>query len=96
MKLKLKLMLAFLITVLVTAGALAPLGLYQSGKQATQSVNNKLDGLVSAATFQLDGWLHGNEKLVETLGLVLQEAVPASDVNEDYLSIMYQGTTRTI
>ncbi|MGR6541455.1 methyl-accepting chemotaxis protein [Paenibacillus tundrae] len=94
MKLKLKLMLAFLITVLVTAGALAPLGLYQSSKQATQSVNNKLDGLVSAATFQLDGWLHGNEKLVETLGLVFQEAVPASDVNEDYLSIMYQGTNQ--
>ncbi|WP_434748415.1 methyl-accepting chemotaxis protein [Paenibacillus amylolyticus] len=92
MKLKLKLMLAFSITVLVTAGALAPLGLVQTEKQATQSVNNKLNGLVSTATYQLDGWLHGNEKLVETLGLVFQEAVPASNLNEDYLSIMYKGT----
>ncbi|MGO4533147.1 methyl-accepting chemotaxis protein [Paenibacillus sp. 2TAF8] len=92
MKLKLKLMLAFSITVLVTAGALAPLGLVQTEKQASQSVNNKLNGLVSSATFQLDGWLHGNEKLVETLGLVIQEAVPASNLDEDYLSIMYKGT----
>ncbi|MBR2565024.1 MAG: methyl-accepting chemotaxis protein [Paenibacillus sp.] len=92
MKLKLKLMLTFSITVLVTAGALATLGLVQTGKEATQSVNNKLDGLVSTATYQLDGWLHGNEKLVETLGLVFQEAVPASNLNADYLSIMYKGT----
>ncbi|CAI6086521.1 Methyl-accepting chemotaxis protein McpB [Paenibacillus sp. JJ-100] len=92
MKLKLKLMLTFSITVLVTAGALATLGLVQTGKQATQSVNNKLNGLVSTATYQLDGWLHGNEKLVETLGLVFQEAVPASNLNADYLSIMYKGT----
>lgn len=92
MKLKLKLMLTFSITVLVTAGALATLGLVQTGKEATQSVNNKLDGLVSTATYQLDGWLQGNEKLVETLGLVFQEAVPASNLNADYLSIMYKGT----
>lgn len=92
MKLKLKLMLTFFVTVLLTAGALAPLGLVQTENQASQSVNNKLEGLISTATFQLDGWLHGNEKLVETLGLVIQEAVSSSDLNEDYLSIMYKGT----
>ena len=94
MRLKPKLMLAFFITVLVTAAALAPLGLYQTSKQATESVNNKLSGLMSGAANELDGWLKSNAKVVETLALVIQEGVQASALNDNYFSIMNMGSNQ--
>lgn len=94
MKLKPKLMMMFLAAVLITAIPLATLGLYQTEKQATRNVDSKLTGLMSSAANQLDGWISSNAKVVETLGFVIQEAIPAGQLNEDYFDIMKLGSNK--
>lgn len=94
MKLKPKLMMMFLSAVLITAIPLATLGLYQTEKQATRNVDSKLTGLMSSAANELNGWISSNAKVVETLGFVIQEGVPAGQLNEDYFDIMKLGSNK--
>ncbi|PWW32639.1 MULTISPECIES: methyl-accepting chemotaxis protein [Paenibacillus] len=94
MKLKPKLMMMFLAAVLITAIPLATLGLYQTEKQATRNVDSKLTGLMSSAANELNGWISSNAKVVETLGFVIQEGIPAGQLNEDYFDIMKLGSNK--
>ncbi|MEK3826485.1 methyl-accepting chemotaxis protein [Paenibacillus sp. FSL K6-1558] len=94
MKLKPKLMVMFMASVLVTALPLALLGLYQTENQATHNVKSLLHGLMNSATNQLEGWIASNAKVVETLGFVIEQAVPEGTLTEDYFKIMNMGDNK--
>ncbi|MBB6024782.1 methyl-accepting chemotaxis protein [Paenibacillus sp. JGP012] len=94
MKLKPKLMAMFLAAVLITALPLALLGLYQTENQATRNVESLLNGLMTSATNQLEGWIDSNAKVVETLGFVIEQAVPEGTLTEDYFKIMNMGNNQ--
>ncbi|KQN99992.1 methyl-accepting chemotaxis protein [Paenibacillus sp. Leaf72] len=94
MKLKMKLMLMFAITVLFAATPLVAVGLYQIEKQAARGVDAKLDGAMASAANQLDSWLSSNAKVVETLGFAIQEGIPEGELTENYFSIMNLGTNK--
>ncbi|WP_342553823.1 methyl-accepting chemotaxis protein [Paenibacillus sp. FSL R7-0652] len=94
MKLKPKLMAMFLAAVLITALPLALLGLYQIENQASRNVDSLLHGLMNSATNQLEGWITTNAKVVETLGFIIEQAVPEGTLTEDYFKIMNMGTNK--
>ncbi|PQP83853.1 methyl-accepting chemotaxis protein [Paenibacillus sp. PCH8] len=94
MKLKPKLMIMFLAAVVITALPLATLGLYQTEKQATRNVDSKLNGLMSSAANELNGWISSNAKVIETLGFVIQEAVPEGELTKQYFNIMNLGSNK--
>lgn len=94
MKLKPKLMAMFLAAVLITALPLALLGLYQIENQASRNVDSLLHGLMNSAANQLEGWITTNAKVVETLGFIIEQAVPEGTLTEDYFKIMNMGTNK--
>ena len=94
MKLKPKLMMMFLTAVLIAALPLALLGLYQTEKQATRNVDSTLKGVMGSSANQLDGWISSNAKVIETLGLVIEDGVPEGALTEDYFNIMNNGSNK--
>ncbi|WP_338551387.1 methyl-accepting chemotaxis protein [Paenibacillus sp. KS-LC4] len=94
MKLKMKLMLMFVITVIFAATPLVSVGLYHMDKQASRGVDAQLVGTMASAANQLDSWLSSNAKVVETLGFVIQEGIPDGELTENYFSIMKLGTNK--
>ncbi|PYE42389.1 methyl-accepting chemotaxis protein [Paenibacillus barcinonensis] len=94
MKLKPKLMMMFLTAVLISALPLALVGLVQTEKQATRNVNSTLKGIMASSAKQLDGWLSSNAKVIETLGLVIEDGVPEGALTENYFNIMNQGSNK--
>ncbi|ANY69265.1 hypothetical protein BBD42_24365 [Paenibacillus sp. BIHB 4019] len=94
MKLKMKLMLMFVLTVIFAATPLVAAGLYHIEKQSARGVDARLEGTMASAANQLDSWLSSNAKVVETLGFVIQEGIPEGELTENYFSIMNLGTNK--
>ncbi|KAB7705311.1 HAMP domain-containing protein [Bacillus aerolatus] len=85
MNLKRKLIVWFIVVAVVAIVPITILGLKSVEKQATQRIDAKLSGTVDAAASELNGWIESNTKVVETIGTVIQDAVPKEQVKNTHL-----------
>nr|WP_249316808.1 methyl-accepting chemotaxis protein [Bacillus sp. FJAT-50079] len=80
-----KLVVLFIVLAMVTMLPLTILGLRSVEKQATQKIDAQLTGTVDTVANELNGWIDANTKVVETIGTVIEDAVPKEELKESHL-----------
>jgi len=92
MKLKAKLISFFVVVAVISFTPVALLGYSFIKNQAEQDINDKLTATSSGVANQLNGWISENAKVVETIGLVLNNAETKEGITAEHLQALKAET----
>ncbi|WP_313562844.1 hypothetical protein [Ruminiclostridium cellobioparum] len=85
MKLKFKLVLLFIVVALISLIPVALLGYSFISNQAGKNIDSKLSVTAVGVVDKLNGWISENAKVVETIGLVINNAETKENITVEHL-----------
>jgi len=85
MTLKTKVILIVTSVCILLSVPLSLIALYAIKKQATENVNQELQGTVQKAAADLNGWALEQAKVIETVGSMIQDTVPLTEISMEHL-----------
>jgi Methyl-accepting chemotaxis protein len=85
MKLKVKIILMFVLTTVVSIGSIASFSIYNISNETKQSINENMSSTVGSYVNSFDGWIRSNAKLIETTNSLIGRTTNGSDINVSYL-----------
>ncbi|QNR66404.1 methyl-accepting chemotaxis protein [Paenibacillus peoriae] len=91
MNLKIKLILLFTCIVIVAAGPLSVISMTSVKNQANHDIQELMNSKASETVHQLDGWIGGNAKIIETLTASLESSDISSDAKAVSLKAAFQN-----
>ena len=88
MKLKGRLVVIFILVAVISLTPMAFIGYSYINNQSKQNINDKLSVTVDGMAEKLNGWIAENSKVVETIGLVINEAETKEGITFGHLQAL--------
>lgn len=85
MNLKTKVIILVTSICIILAVPLSYFSLFLIQKQTHDSIDEQLKGTVQKAVAEIDGWAQINAKVIETLGMVIEQTVPLDEIGMEHL-----------
>ncbi|MDF2632838.1 MAG: hypothetical protein K0Q85_1434, partial [Caproiciproducens sp.] len=88
MRIKARLIILFIVVSLISLLPVAGFAYYYVSHTTKQNLDKNMEATAQGIVTNLDGWVNKNVKVVETIQLVLNDAVKQSDITVDYLKAL--------